>query len=428
MKKLTTEEFIKRAHKLYDDRYDLSEVFYENSKEKVKITCNKHNIIFYQIPNTFFNNRPGCDKCLQEKKKQTMLEKYGEKNYNNRTKAKQTCINKYDVENPSQVEKIKEKKKNAFLKHYGVENPFQSEEIKEKMKQTNLKNLGVEYPMQSSNIQKKVRQTSLKNYGVENAQQSPEIKEKVKRTNLKNLGVEYPMQSLKIRTKSKQTNLKRYGVEYSSQSHISQEALMLLNDPEYLKYQHHDKKLTLFEIAIKLGIDSGTIGKYFKKFNISVRRFQRSSGEIQVDKFIQSLGYLTIPNYQDILPGKHEIDIFIPEINKAIEYNGLHWHKNKKTNYHLWKTDQSAIKSIPLFHVWEDAWLYNQKETKCKIIKFINNEPQVELLDQIKIDLATDNSQIYISLGYKIQDQLPPQLYSDGIWDCGKLFLGKINE
>jgi len=56
---------------------------------------------------------------------------------------KQTCLNKYGVENPSQAESIKEKKRQTTLSNYGVENPMQSQEVKQKLEKTMLDKYGV---------------------------------------------------------------------------------------------------------------------------------------------------------------------------------------------------------------------------------------------------------------------------------------------
>lgn len=45
-------------------------------------------------------------------------------------KFKKTCLDKYGVENISQLEETKEKKKNTFIKHYGVDNVRKSDEFK----------------------------------------------------------------------------------------------------------------------------------------------------------------------------------------------------------------------------------------------------------------------------------------------------------
>lgn len=61
MKKLTTEEFIKKAKSIHKDKYDYINVNYINSKTKVEIKCNIHGI-FKQKPNNHLNNH-GCPKC-----------------------------------------------------------------------------------------------------------------------------------------------------------------------------------------------------------------------------------------------------------------------------------------------------------------------------------------------------------------------------
>ena len=60
-----------------------------------------------------------------------------------------------------------------------------------------------------------------------------------------------------------------------------------------------------------------------------------------------------------ILNGK-ELDIYIPEYNLAIEYNGLYWHSSGdkegdlvKRNYHLNKTKKCRVAGIELLHINE---------------------------------------------------------------------------
>lgn len=53
-------------------------------------------------------------------------------------KAKETILEKYDVDNIMYLDEVKDKIKQTNLNRYGVENVFQSEEIKDKIKQVNL--------------------------------------------------------------------------------------------------------------------------------------------------------------------------------------------------------------------------------------------------------------------------------------------------
>lgn len=66
------------------------------------------------------------------KQRQTKLIKYGVATYNNRTQAKNTCIEKYGIENPSQLEVVKNKKITTMVKNYGVVNNFCRQEIIDK--------------------------------------------------------------------------------------------------------------------------------------------------------------------------------------------------------------------------------------------------------------------------------------------------------
>ena len=58
---LTLNQFIKKANKIHNNKYDYSKVNYINSKIKVIIICPKHGE-FYQTPDTHLNNH-GCSNC-----------------------------------------------------------------------------------------------------------------------------------------------------------------------------------------------------------------------------------------------------------------------------------------------------------------------------------------------------------------------------
>ena len=115
--------------------------------------------------------------------------------------------------------KRKEKVKQTCIERYGVEFPSQSQEFKERVKQTCIEKYGVEYALQSQEVKDKSKQTCIERYGFENPSQSQEIKNKKTKTSLNNYGVEYPMQSQEVRDKNKLTCIEKYGVEYASQSY-----------------------------------------------------------------------------------------------------------------------------------------------------------------------------------------------------------------
>ena len=61
-----------------------------------------------------------------------------------------------------------------------------------------------------------------------------------------------------------------------------------------------------------------------------------------------------------------ELDIFIPELNVAIEYNGLWWHsaRIKAKKYHLNKTEICEKNNIQLIHIFANEWLFKEDIVK----------------------------------------------------------------
>ena len=95
-----------------------------------------------------------------------------------------------------------------------------------------------------------------------------------------------------------------------------------------------------------------------------------SKPEIEISEMIRGLGYKVLNNIRTIIE-PYELDIYIPDLNKSIEFNGFYWHydKNKfRKGYHAMKSNMCREKGIRLLHVREELWLKN-KENMLKIIK-----------------------------------------------------------
>jgi hypothetical protein len=87
----------------------------------------------------------------------------------------------------------------------------------------------------------------------------------------------------------------------------------------------------------------------------------RSHQEKEVCDFIKELDESIVENVRYIIPPK-EIDIFVPNKNLAIEFNGNYWHSfnkeetEKEKNYHANKTILCKEKNIELLHMFEFEW------------------------------------------------------------------------
>jgi len=134
------------------------------------------------------------------------------------TKAKETNIKRYGVENPFSSEKIQYKIKQSCFEKYGAINPVQTDCIKERIKQTNLIRYGYENPSSSKIIRNKIINNNQQKYGVSNPSKLEKIKNKIKNTNLKKYGVTCSLHNAEISEKVKVTNIQKYGVPYTTQS------------------------------------------------------------------------------------------------------------------------------------------------------------------------------------------------------------------
>jgi endogenous inhibitor of DNA gyrase (YacG/DUF329 family) len=66
-------------------------------------------------------------------------------------------------------------------------------------------------------------------------------------------------------------------------------------------------------------------------------------------------------NTKDVIPPQ-ELDVYLPDLNLALEYNGLWFHSSLflPDNYHKDKTDRCQDKEVRLIHVFEDDWTHRR--------------------------------------------------------------------
>lgn len=122
------------------------------------------------------NNNPEIKKKIVESK----IKKFGVANNTQLDYYKKLNSDKYKNKTEKEKENIRIKQKNTCLKRYDVDNPGKSEIIKQKMKDTCLKKHGVEYSLNRKDVIEKRKQTNIKIYGVENVFQNPEIIQRIR--------------------------------------------------------------------------------------------------------------------------------------------------------------------------------------------------------------------------------------------------------
>ena len=103
---MNTEEFINKANKVHNGKYDYSKVEYVNAKTKVCIICPEHGE-FWQTPNNHLSGK-GCALCANENK----LHLYNKSNDKFISEAQMIHYGKYDY---SKVEYVNAKTKICII-------------------------------------------------------------------------------------------------------------------------------------------------------------------------------------------------------------------------------------------------------------------------------------------------------------------------
>lgn len=307
--------------------------------------CNKEKIISKKSYNQQTKNSKEpftCSKkCAILKRKKTCLDKYGEENVFSldgvKEKYKNTLLKKYGVDNPSKSEKIIDKRKKTCLDRYGYDSASKSELVKKKVIYTNINKFGVEFPSKSDVIKNKMCETTFKRYGVDNFSKTSIFKEKIK---LKCL------EKMAIKLSNSGTLLTSNDSKYLIKCKICKNDFQILNN--------------LMNSRIRVG-DSICLNCNPKKQKIKENKIYSFIEENYSGKIIQ--------NDRSILNGK-ELDIYLPDLNLAFEFNGLYWHSDiyKDRMYHINKTKECLDKGIQLIHIWEDDWNYKPEIVKSIIL------------------------------------------------------------
>ena len=114
----------------------------------------------------------------------------------------------------------------------------------------------------------------------------------------------------------------------------------------------------------------------------------KSKGEEEVAQYIESFGLKIERGRRDIIPPK-ELDIYIPEKNLAIEYNGIAFHndKMKPRDYHLQKYLACKANGIRLIQILDILWLTKQEQIKSLLAHALGARTNERKIDARKCEV-----------------------------------------
>ena len=122
--------------------------------------------------------------------------------------------------------------------------------------------------------------------------------------------------------------------------------------------------------------------------------YTNSGFELELKQFINLYNNGLYGDRNIIKP--YELDIYLPDLKLAIEFNGVYWHNElyKDKNYHLNKTELCSKQGIQLIHIYEDDWLYKQEIVKSMILNKLGKTVNKIFALKCEIKEMTDNKLI----------------------------------
>lgn len=270
---------------------------------------------------------------------------------------------------------------------------LQSETTKSKRKDSNLEKYGVENVFQNQQVKDKIVESHIDRYGVVHQMHRREVKDKIEKTNLNRYGVKSPAQNEDIKQKCKETNLEKYGVSAAFNNQLAKDNrlennwIRRLNALKDIVIFNSDQVKDIFDNKywwtckkcshiFESNLSDGNIPRCKVCYPVNSNS---SNMEKDLISFIQSLynGNILLNDRKIIAP--LEIDIFIPELKLAIEFNGLFWHSDlsgKSKNYHKDKTELCEKQGIKLIHIFENEWVLKQDIVKSRLSSLFNKSEQ----------------------------------------------------
>ena len=227
----------------------------------------------------------------------------------------QTCRRKYECDNISQLDSTKSKKVTTYMLHI--------DQTKEKVKQANQQKYGCDWITQSDLFKNKAKQTCIEKYGVDNYAKSDQWLEQLKN--------KY-QQDKELYTKLGYIPTQELFIKYGTGWYQSK----IVPTVNYKHKSYVEEKYIT------------TIQNYTSN--------SISQLELTVLNYVKSVYNQTVISHTRKIIVPYELDIFLPDINLAIEVNGTWFHSIENgcpKNYHLNKALLCRDRGIRLLHLYE---------------------------------------------------------------------------
>lgn len=114
--------------------------------------------------------------------------------------------------------------------------------------------------------------------------------------------------------------------------------------------------------------------------------------ELELSSLVKRLGYRVVENSRSVI-APYELDLYLPEEEIALEFNGTHWHSEEQIQlrygitpeeYHGRKRNRCLEIGVKLGFVWENNWRQDWLTYLDIICDFIQFRREHELLSDLE--------------------------------------------
>ena len=304
---------IEELENKYDKKY-LSEKFFYCKCEKCGKVLQKKYYLYtgknYGVP----PNNCVCRECKYEK---TMVKKYGSTRFLI-DKARKSMMKKYGSTSTAQfIDYTKtdyaartEKSRKTCIAKYGVDNPAKAQVVKDKIKETNLERYGETHACKLPEMRKKLSEIAKARPEFKCAAISHETHLANRLAEVEEKQLEW-LDSDKFRGKfDKKANK---AIKYTFKC---KKCGFVFKD-EFCRDQYGNSYPICQVCNPKSAVNGG-----------------RSKQETELSLYIRDIySGPVLENHRKILAKNRELDIYLPELKLAVEFNGTFWHGYTKYNY-----------------------------------------------------------------------------------------------
>lgn len=140
-----------------------------------------------------------------------------------------------------------------------------------------------------------------------------------------------------------------------------------------------------------------------------------SAGEDSLAQFIGSL----VPierNVRGLIPeSKTEVDVYVPSLGTAFEFNGLYWHSElyRPADYHYSKYLMALEQGITLIQVWEDDWNLRRSQVEEHIRQVLSKStlPKISARETVGAEIPHAQARAFLET-YHIQGFAPATVHT----------------